>query len=362
MNKEQIINNGKQQDKSVIAALNKVEWDASVRAVGLKNRFSRYALSFTIMFFLFVFMQSGCGKNSDDAAKTVFSIKSGESAYSIVSRLKKDNLIFSKTLFLAYAKFNGSTSKIKAGYYEFSRKDGMFKILDELKSGSKSLIKFTIPEGSNIKQTAEIIASKGTIDKDKFIRIASDRNMEGYLMPETYFIDPIMKEEDIIDTMKKEFDKKVTPEMYERANELDTDMDKIITLASIVEKEAVNPDERAIIAAVFYNRIQKRIRLESCATVLYAMGVNKARLTREDTFFDSPYNTYRHLGLPPGPICSPGIESIKAALYPANSSSLFFVSKGNGSHLFAESLDEHVKNKQETKKIIKKRQKSKQAD
>jgi UPF0755 protein len=298
------------------------------------------------------------GKVSGDNAKTVFTVKSGESALSVAERLKQDGFIFSKNIFLAYAKVTGSAGMIKAGYYEFSRGDGMFKIIGELKSGSRSLTKFTIPEGSNISQTAEIIASKGMISKEKFISIASEKKMEGYLMPETYFFDPAMKEEDIIEVMKKEFDNKVTPDMYERAKELDMTMEQIITLASIVEKEAVNPKERSTIAAVFYNRIKKKIRLQSCATVLYAMGVNKAVLTVEDTFFKSPYNTYRHAGLPPGPICSPGIESIKAALYPANTGSLFFVSQGNGSHLFAESFDEHVKNKQETKKIIKQREES----
>ena len=306
---------------------------------------------FTAMVCLFA---AGCSGNVGNAEKIAFQVKGGESASSVALRLKRENLICSKTLFLAYAKFTGSANKIKAGYYEFSRKDGMFKILDWLKSGSQSLTKFTIPEGSNVRQTAEIIASKGMISKDKFIEIAAEKKMEGYLMPETYFLDPMMAEESIIYAMKKEFDKKVTPEMYERAEELNMTMDQIITLASIVEKEAVKPEERATISAVFHNRINKKIRLQSCATVLYAMGVNKARLTVEDTFFDSPYNTYRHAGLPPGPICSPGIESIKAALYPANSSSLFFVSRGDGSHLFAESLDEHVKNRQETNKIKKK--------
>lgn len=326
-----------------------------------KTRYKIIISSFAVIFVLSAAALSGCsGSVADD--KVIFTVKSGESASSVASRLKQDKLVNSKIVFLSYAKVTGSANRIKAGYYEFTRKDGMFKILNELKSGSKSLIKFTVPEGSNIKQTAEIVASKGTISKERFIRIAEENKAEGYLMPETYFIDPLMKEEDIIAVMKKEFDKKVTPDMYERAKELNMTMSQIITLASIVEKEAVNPDERSSIAAVFYNRIKKKIRLESCATVLYAMGVNKARLTLQDTEFDSPYNTYRHLGLTPGPICSPGIESIKAALYPANTSSLFFVSQGNGSHLFAESLEEHVKNKQETKKIIKKKQQAKQQD
>lgn len=313
-----------------------------------------------VLLLIFVIVTACLLSSAKNAEKKAFAVKSGESASAIASRLKNDNFIFSKKLFLAYAKLTSSADKIKAGYYEFSSGDGMFKILRDLKDGSKNLIKFTIPEGSNIKQTAEIIASKGTIDKDKFIQIATEEKMEGYLMPETYFIDPLMKEADIIALMKKEFDKKVTPDMYARAEELGVTMEQIITLASIVEKEAVNPDERTTIAAVFYNRINKKIRLESCATVLYAMGVTKARLTLEDTQFDSPYNTYRHLGLPPGPICSPGIESIRAALYPANSSSLFFVSQGNGSHLFAESLGDHVKNKQKTKKMIKQKQQAQQ--
>ncbi len=292
--------------------------------------------------------------------KVRITVKSGDGASAVASQLKKDGLIMSKSFFLIWTKITSSDGKIKAGTYEFTQKDGTFKILRDLKCGSKSLIKFTIPEGSNIRQTAEIISHLGIIDKDNFIRIASEKEMEGYLMPETYFIDPGMNEEQIIKIMHAEFDRKVTSDMYERAAEINISMEEIITLASIIEKEAVKPEERAIISAVFHNRIKKRIRLESCATVLYAMGANKARLTVEDTKLDSPYNTYRHFGLPPGPICSPGIESIRAALYPANTSSLFFVSAGNGSHLFSESLSEHIKNKNITKRNIKKQQLDKQ--
>ena len=294
--------------------------------------------------------------------KVRIAVRSGDGAVSVARQLRDKKLIVSKTLFLLAAKADGSAGKLKAGYYEFSQKDGMFKILKDLVSGSNGLVKFTIPEGSNIKQTAEIIAEKSMIDKDKFIKIAADSGAEGYLMPETYFIAPGMSEEKIIDLMKKEFDKKVTPDMYERAKELGVPMKDIIIIASIVEKEAVKPDERTTIAAVFYNRLKKKIRLESCATVLYAMGVNKPRLSLEDTEFDSPYNTYRHYGLPPGPICSPGVDSIRAALYPANTSSLYFVSAGNGNggSLFADDLEQHIKNKQQSKKNIKEMKKKKQ--
>jgi UPF0755 protein len=295
------------------------------------------------------FCAIGCFSISEE--KKSITIKYGQGVSAVAAILKENKLIFSKTIFTVWVKISGCESKIKAGYYEFSKKDGMFKILKALKNGSQSLVKFTVPEGSSVKQTAEIISQKVAINKESFINSAI--KYEGYLMPETYFVAPTLDEEQIIQIMRKEFDNKVTPEMYERAREIGVSMKDIIILASIIEKEAVAPQERAVIAAVFYNRLKKRIRLESCATVLYAMGVNKAKLTLEDTEFDSPYNTYRHFGLPPGPICSPGIESIKAALYPANTGSLFFVSRGNGSHLFAENLDEHIKNRREAKKMRK---------
>jgi len=283
-------------------------------------------------------------------ANVSITVKSGDGVSTVASVLKKNNLILSKKLFMVWARISKSENKIKPGIYEFTQRDGMFSILRTLKEGSKNVVKFTIPEGSNIKQTAEIIASKTGIDKDKFIKIASEQKLEGYLMPETYFVDPASKEEKIISIMRAEFDKKVTPEMYERAKEIGMSMEDVITLASIVEKEAVRPEERARIAGVFHNRLKKRIRLESCATVLYALGENKSRLTIEDTEINSPYNTYRRFGLPPGPIASPGIESIKAVLYPENTSSLFFVSAGAGRHLFADTLEEHIKNRNAVKK------------
>jgi len=279
--------------------------------------------------------------------KVSITVQTGEPASLVAVDLKKNDLIISKTFFKALVKITGSSNKLKAGVYEFRKNDSVLNILRELRSGSKSMIKITIPEGSTIRQTAEIVAQKTNINKERFIMIAEERQLEGYLMPETYMVTPLMKEEEIIDMMRREFDRKVTPEMYARAKELNMPMKKIIILASIIEKEAVRPEERALISSVFHNRLKKGMRLESCATVLYAMGVNKAHLSVEDTKYDSPYNTYRKYGLPPAPICSPGIESIKAALYPANTSYLYFVASwdGSGSSLFSASLEGHIKNK-----------------
>jgi UPF0755 protein len=267
--------------------------------------------------------------------KAFFVVRKGENFSIVASRLEEQNLILSKKLFLFFVKLTNSQNKLKTGIYELSGKDGIFRILKQLKNNSKSFIRVTIPEGNNIKQIADIIADKVKIDKEKFIKIANDRNLEGYLMPETYFVSLGISEEELIDMMYNEFNKKITPAMYERAKELNVTFKDIITMASIIEKEVVKPEEKSVIAAVFYNRLKRKMMLQSCATVLYAMGVTKEKLSLEDTKFKSPYNTYLNFGLPPCPISSPGIESIKAALYPADSSVLYFVSAGDdGSHFF----------------------------
>lgn len=280
-------------------------------------------------------------------------VRKGETLGTISSKLKNNNLIISKRLFVRWANFTGVSKKLQAGIYTFSNKDSMFSILRTLKQGSKDNIRLTVPEGNTIDQTASIILQQFPIDKKKFIEIAMIRNLEGYLMPETYFVVPGVNEEQLINMMYNEFNRKVTPEMLRRAKEINMDFRDIVILASLIEKESVSHKERSMISAVFYNRLKKRIKLQSCATVLYAMGTNKKKLSLKDTKFKSPYNTYLHYRLPPGPICSPGIVSINAALYPDDIKSLFFVAKGDGEHLFADNLEEHLKNKRKVLKINK---------
>jgi len=282
--------------------------------------------------------------------RVLITVRSGDSASAVSGRLKENKLIFSKKLFLWLVKLAKAQNKLKAGVYSFSEKDGMFKILRNLKSGSGNFLRFTVPEGNNIKQTAEIISKTLNIDKKKFVKIAVERNLEGYLMPETYFVNPEINEKQLIEMMYGEFNKKVTSDMCKRAEKINIPFKDIVIMASIIEKEAVKPEEKSVIAAVFYNRFRKKMKLQSCATVLYAMGANKIKLTLEDIKIDSPYNTYKHSGLPPSSICSPGIESIKAALYPADTENLFFVSDGNGGHLFAENFNSHKKNRQTVEK------------
>ena len=150
--------------------------------------------------------------------------------------------------------------------------------------------------------------------------------------------------------MHKEFNSKFTPEFNRRLKVLGVSRKNAVILASIVEKEAVKPEERPLIAGVFYNRLKKRWYLESCATVLYALGKHKKRLTYKDLEVNSPYNTYRHFGLPPGPISNPGFESIKAVLYPAKTESMFFVVDGSGGHDFSRYYKEHLNRKKRNNK------------
>ncbi|MDR3244428.1 MAG: endolytic transglycosylase MltG [Elusimicrobiota bacterium] len=286
-------------------------------------------------------------------------VQRGDSASKVGTMLKNNKLIYSKTLFMAVTRLTGSASKIKAGIYEFNQRQMLISILSELKNPANNTIRLTIPEGLTVKQIAEIVSAKLPIDKEKFIDIVNKNNLEGYLLPETYFLNYTFAEQDIINMMNREFEKAVTPQMREKAEEMGFSMKEIIILASIIEKEAVKPEERAIISSVFHNRLNKRIKLESCATVLYAMGIVKPRLTYEDIKFDSPYNTYLYYGLPPGPIANAGIESIKAALYPADTDKLFFVASGDGGHLFADGFKQHVENKKIANDAAKKKKNAK---
>ncbi|MDR3281904.1 MAG: endolytic transglycosylase MltG, partial [Endomicrobium sp.] len=207
-----------------------------------------------------------------DGKKLLVRIQKCATATEIVVHLKEKKNIYSKKMFLILATSIAYQKKFKQRICRFSERTTIFNMVKSLTNSSKNILRVTVPEGENIRQTAEIISKVLKIDKKKFIRIAKIRNMEGYLMPETYFFTSDTSEAEIIDMMYFEFNKKITPFMYERAKKLNLDFKDIIIIASIVEKEAVESNERKIIAAVFLNRLNKKIKLQSCATVLYAMG------------------------------------------------------------------------------------------
>ena len=183
------------------------------------------------------------------------------------------------------------------------------------------------------------------VDRAVFLRLVAERKCEGYLFPQTYYLEPYLGEGRIIDIMTAQFRAAVTPEMLESARRMKMTERDLVIMASLVEKEAVRPEERPVIAGVFYNRLRKRWLLESCATIQYARGTRAERLSVQDTRIDSPYNTYRNYGLPPGPICNPGAAALRAAAFPAKTDDMFFVAASSGTHVFSQYYAQHLRNK-----------------
>jgi UPF0755 protein len=209
----------------------------------------------------------------------------------------------------------------------------------------------TIPEGYSLKQIADLLEESGLIKGDEFLSKTEDPDttvryalksptLEGYLYPDTYHFAKGQSASVLIDLMVSRFRQVTTPFM-ERVRFVGLTLHEVITLASIVEKETGRPEERPVIASVFLNRLMKGMRLESDPTVIYGIRDFNGNLTREHLSKSTPYNTYRISGLPPGPIANPGLESIKAVLYPAGTDYLFFVSRNDGTHHFSRTYQEH---------------------
>ncbi|MEL7566395.1 MAG: endolytic transglycosylase MltG [Dehalobacterium sp.] len=269
--------------------------------------------------------------------------------------LLEKGLIRSDWVFKIYAKIQGFEGKLRAGEYLFSGQVALEDIEEKMSRGEVITQNFTIPEGYNMEQMAELLTEKGIVNREKFLDVAmngdfsydylppagTDSRLEGFLFPDTYQVIKGWSEEIIIQMMLKRFDDIFIPEWRDRAKEINMTIKEVVTLASIIEREARVADDRPIISSVFHNRMEKGMLLESCATVQYALGEVKEVLLYEDLKIDSPYNTYLNDGLPPGPIASPGKDSLKAALYPADSNYLYFVAKPDGSHYFSRTLAEH---------------------
>lgn len=306
--------------------------------------------------------------DSNSSKNILIDIPKGSGLIDISDILKDKNVIKNKMFFITLAKITHMDKGIKAGSYNIPLSYSNKEILKLINSGKvyRDIVKVTIPEGYEAHQIAEKLYSEGLVDKDKFLELISNPNMfqekysfleeenisslEGFLFPDTYFFDKKYSEEVIIDIMLKRFSEVYKEEYKKRKNELGLDLNQFITLASIVEREAKVESERPVISAVFYNRINIDMPLQSCATVQYVLGERKKVLSYEDIRIDSPYNTYKHKGLPPGPISSPGEASIKAVLYPSDTNYLYFVAKKDGSHSFSVNYEDHLKSKTENEK------------
>jgi len=286
-------------------------------------------------------------------------IPKGSTVKSISKILKDENMIKDSFVFELYCKINEKADKIKAGRYNISSSMKVSEIVDVLVSGKALIdtVKLTIPEGYNLAQIADRINSLGVVSPEsiqaalkadvyeyEFIEQIPEREkkLEGYLFPDTYEIYKNTTAEAIIRKLLERFDDVFTEEFRNRAEELNMSIDQVVTLASIIEREARLDKERKIISGVFHNRLKKKMLLQSCATVQYLLKEPKEELLYEDLEIDSPYNTYKYAGLPPGPIASPGLASIEAALYPEDTDLLYFFALDDGSHVFTKTYNEHI--------------------
>lgn len=290
-------------------------------------------------------------------------IDEGESLYKVLDKLKEENKLKHIGLTKIYMKLYGNTPNVKPGMYTVDKDTSLKDFFAVLENPNldKGNITVTIPEGYNINQIADLLEKKGVISKEEFIKGIKDYklpsyikpndklkyNLEGFLFPDTYIFKKGNSANDIIKVMNDRFNEVITKLTKDKALS-DEQLFNIITMASIIENEASDPNERDIVASVFYNRLDKDMMLQSCATVLYSLGKHKDKLYEKDLEIESPYNTYKIKGLPVGPICCPGEEAIKAAINPKKTNYLFFVSNNDGTHFFTDNYEEFLKVKEKT--------------
>ena len=287
--------------------------------------------------------------------KQTVTVPKSASTNQIAQLLAEKKLVRQADVFKIYARVKGVDGQFKAGTYSFSGTVSLAQITAQLLRGRTAEVKFTIPEGLTQEEIADLLAAKGLVDKERFLTAANEgaypfdylppagqsQRLEGFLFPDTYQVPKDYGEELIITMLLNRFDQVMTGKWREQATHLGMSIPQVVTLASLIEREAKVAGDRPLVSSVFHNRLDINMRLESCATVQYALGEVKAVLLYKDLEIESPYNTYRHAGLPPGPIAAPGAAALEAALYPADTDYLFFVAKKDGSHFFSKTLAEH---------------------
>jgi len=296
-------------------------------------------------------------------------IEEGDGAKDIADRLEDAGVIQSGRLFRVLVAFMGIEDELVVGDYEFDKGMATLSVISRIHQGVTAPIMVTIPEGLRLEEIGNILEKKGVVSADDFLEATEQDydfefledlpynvGLEGYLFPATYGFSRSVTAEEVVEQMLTAFAEKVVPEIQPGATAADLSLHEIITLASIVEREAVEPEERPLIASVFLNRLRVGFALQADPTVQYALGSDeksvalygywKKELTTKDLEVDSPYNTYVSTGIPPGPIAAPGLDSVMAVVRPAQTNYLFFVAKDDGSHVFAETLEEHLRNVQ----------------
>jgi len=297
--------------------------------------------------------------------KVAVVIPEGSSVNDISTILVQRKIISNTWAFKFYLFTSGKTEKLKPGRYVFGKNSAYRKVIDDLVKGPiKEIYDITIPEGFTLRQIGERLSNKGGLNYNEFEVLVSDlkiydydflksvkaSNLEGYLFPNTYRLDAETQISEVINKMLEEFKKNYSL-IKNRKMPVKLNTHQIVTLASLVEKEAKLKEEQPIIAGVIYNRLKKNMKLEIDATIQYVLEKRKKKLTYNDLKTDSPYNTYKFAGLPPGPICNPGKSALQSALKPAKVKYLYYVltDEKSGKHFFTDSYKEFVNKKKERK-------------
>ena len=287
-------------------------------------------------------------------------IPSGASTRSIGDALVANGVVRDEITYRLALWASGDARRLQAGEYRFDHPMAARDVLGKIARGEVFTIAITFPEGLTIAEMSKIFEGHGFGSAASFVAAAHDpalaksfdpgaRDLEGYIFPDTYTVPRRTDANVLVHQMVERFEKVVTPDMRQAAADRGVTVRQLVTLASIVEKETAQPAERPEIAAVYSNRLKIGMPLQCDPTVIYALervGKFDGNLRRDDLAFDSPYNTYRYPGLPPGPIAAPGKASLEAAAHPADADYLYFVSRNDGSHAFARTLDEHNRNVQ----------------
>ncbi len=297
-------------------------------------------------------------------------INHGESLSTISNKLLKSGIIANENLFGMATKIMGLEKSIPVGSYRLNDVRVNKDIINRLVYGSPEVKKVTILEGWNIKQVSRHLSKEMNFEYDSLLKVIDNQdfiqsleleidNLEGYLYPETYYFFDGEREHSVIKRLVNEYRKFWSNKNITKANSMNLTQHQIVTLASIIEGEAIYDSERPIISAVYHNRLNKGMKLQADPTVQYIIEDGPRRLLNKDLRIKSPYNTYLYQGLPPGPINSPGFESLKAALYPEENDFLYFVAKGDGYHTFSKNEKEHERAKRAFQRVRRKVKKEK---
>ena len=366
MNKSDKKNHNKSIKKSDSTNINKRQEESWIKRIFLfsffkKSSFAdrtirRVLLYFVAAFFVFCVLVLHYSISSIDRknVSVLVDIPTGSSFLEVTEILNQAGLVKHRIFFYSLTIIKNARRHIRAGEYEFNTSMTPIAMINKLIHGEIKEYIILIPEDFSMKEIADRLYSEKLINKEIFFELARDKDflkslnikaesIEGYLFPDTYYFNRSMNTRQIVKRMVDRFWEKVTPEMIKKAQELGFNTQQFITFASIIGKESGNDAEKPFIAAVFRNRLKKKMRLQSDPTAVYDMDSFNGKVLRSHLKRTSPYNTYLIRGLPPGPIANPGLTSLQATLNPAPVKYLYFVSKKDGSHFFSDSLKEHNK-------------------